>query len=475
MKQDYATLDKIAREKFPADQFARVPGVIIFAEHEYEDEEGNIQRYDRPALEKIINRCNERILDTGDFAMLTKGHTPERDEVVQGAEQPDVLGFVGPYKLAKIGRVNPRYAIAADEFHHRDCHKQVSRLPRRSVEVWMAKDMGDRILDPVAALGAETPRLDLGMRFANFSTGELVQKYAGPSVASGGNTFVKQFGVASPNPKKETYAMLADDDIRQLMDAMQNTAVHQWAMKKMEAEEAQAQIGEEPAMESGMAEAEPEVFPEEPAVEEAPMEEEMKSEDYMKGEHPDKVQDEYEDMKKGEDHEADMKDMSYSKDGKVVKMSRDRHQAGITKLRKTEGQRDKYKRELDQLRSSTESIQREATDATRGAKIKELRLSHAFDVDTQLAKCLYSKGSTMSDKSFGEFTDNIVEMAPTIPAGEIPAGEIPAPPPENRQKYSEAHVARAIKYHDEKAHGENGKQIGFDDCLIATAEDNGKA
>jgi hypothetical protein len=153
----------IKQDPFDPKEFIRVRNVPVFAEHTTKDKDGNPVVYDRSALAAIADRCNQRIADTGDFAPLTAGHTPDREQLAAGREQPKVLGYVGPYRLGKIGNAKERWAIFADEWHHKNERPTLEKLRRRSPEVWLEERMEDRILDPIAALGAETPRLDLGL------------------------------------------------------------------------------------------------------------------------------------------------------------------------------------------------------------------------------------------------------------------------------------------------------------------------
>ena len=149
-------LERKAREKFgDAKQFVRKLDKPVFTEHETKDADGNMVVYDRAALEKITNRCNERILDTGDFAPITFGHTPTEEEIARGAEMPDLGGFAGNFRLGMIGNKKPRWAIFADEYHYADSAEQLAKRPRRSVELWTEERMEDRFFDPIAALGAE--------------------------------------------------------------------------------------------------------------------------------------------------------------------------------------------------------------------------------------------------------------------------------------------------------------------------------
>lgn len=193
-------LAEITAKRFPASEFHTVRNLPIFTEHVTTDIRGEKRKYDRKALATIVRRCNERILDTGDFAILSEGHTPEAEDVAAGAKMPETLGYVGPFRLGMIGNRKPRWAIFADEHYHRSDLDKVKKRPRRSPEVFL----DDMILDPIAALGAETPRLDTGIvRNCRLSDGRVVEKYSAACYPSGGNTSPQSF---RGKKEKETYA-----------------------------------------------------------------------------------------------------------------------------------------------------------------------------------------------------------------------------------------------------------------------------
>lgn len=135
----------------------------IFPEHQTTDSKGQVQRYDRQALGAIVDRLNRRILDTGDLSALSAGHTPTAEQQATGMPMPDMVGFSGPFRLGMIGSSQPRWCIFGDEHVFKDEWPRVMKMPRRSPEVWMEPKMEDRILDPIAVLGSETPRLDTGI------------------------------------------------------------------------------------------------------------------------------------------------------------------------------------------------------------------------------------------------------------------------------------------------------------------------
>lgn len=212
--------DQKAAQKFSREEYDVVPDRVIFAEHSMPAAGGKVETYDRAALEAIVDRCNARIRDTGDFVPLSDGHTPTPSEMEKGAKPPGVLGWAGNFRLCKIGNDTPRYGIACDEFHPKEFARELKMKPRRSVEVWLHGDMGQRYFDPIAALGSITPRLDLGLpdRLHKTPSGVCVAKYdamsAGPL-----NSYVP--GVNAPRqPDKERYTMLSPEDLAAIAKAV---------------------------------------------------------------------------------------------------------------------------------------------------------------------------------------------------------------------------------------------------------------
>lgn len=232
-----SSLQRIAAKRFPADRFQRVTGSAVFKEHEtvryrrdpVTGEESDEQVvYDRDAIAAICEQCNSRIQSTEDFAPLVEGHTPTRQQIERGARQPDVLGYAGPFYVGKLGG---KFAIFADEYHHKQDQPRLDRLQRRSPEVWMKDISGNeltvdqRFFDPIACLGAETPRLDLGMtRYGRdcFETighdGAQLMKYAAPAANS---VYVPTDIDDEPDKYSGTEPMpLSDQDLQQIVEAV---------------------------------------------------------------------------------------------------------------------------------------------------------------------------------------------------------------------------------------------------------------
>lgn len=176
-----ALFDKAA-DRFPSNKFVHFGPRCVFIEHTVAadpERQRSAIVYDRKAMQHLVDWANYRIADSGTFAAISEGHTPSEDERSAGAVMPDVLGYAGPFYLGQLGDLDPKWAIYADEWVHRDDVARFEKRQRRSPEVWIDEPIERRTMDPIAALGAETPRLDSGMNaYCRASDGQTVMRYS---------------------------------------------------------------------------------------------------------------------------------------------------------------------------------------------------------------------------------------------------------------------------------------------------------
>ena len=191
---------------FPDDKFTHFGPRCVFIEHEIPaceeetNEAGEVTSpgregilYGRKEFEKLVNWANYRIANADTFSALSTGHTPSRSARDSGAEIPPALGWVGPFYLGMFGDIDPQWAIYADEWIHNEDVPKFERLPRRSPEVWHREPMESRTMDPIAALGSGTPRLDSGMGMASYCRGSddrEVTCYSAMSFPGASNAFI---------------------------------------------------------------------------------------------------------------------------------------------------------------------------------------------------------------------------------------------------------------------------------------------
>lgn len=203
--------EQIALRTFAGDRYRPHPNVCVFAEHSAVTSEGEPREYDGAEMMRAARGANERILDVDCFAPITEGHTSPPDDPRE--KDPEILGYAGPYRLGMIGRQKPRWAVFCDEWHRPDKLDRLASKPRRSVELWTFKDDPDKIyFDPIAALGAETPRLPLPVQYRHEETrdGAHVERYAAPTLPGASNTFVRGEDYAAEEWDESKY--LRDED-----------------------------------------------------------------------------------------------------------------------------------------------------------------------------------------------------------------------------------------------------------------------
>lgn len=171
-----ATLAKPPKAKAPVEDgdYLVWRDVPVWKEHVSPDDSKTV--FDSAALERVAERCNERIEDTGNFVPVVIRHTKDDD-----SNDPPVIGMAGPFTVGRFGRKKPRAAIFAKEFRiHKRYAKLADRYPRLSVEYWGKKsDPTNGFFDPISLLGAETPQLDLG--HWNLEDGSTLTRYKSQS------------------------------------------------------------------------------------------------------------------------------------------------------------------------------------------------------------------------------------------------------------------------------------------------------
>jgi hypothetical protein len=466
----HGPLEKKAYSTFDDDRFEHVRDIPVFKEHEYVDRHGETQKYGLEELLAVCDRCNERIDDTGNFAVLSEGHTPTRDQLTKGAKNPPALGFAGPFRLGQIGNRNPRWAIFSDEHWFRDSAKYRQQLPTRSPEVWLNTDMRQRFFDPIAALGSETPRLDMGVRFARLESGEEVEKYSSAAVAPGmanaftpahiaGGTRREQYESPTPadpaaappvthTPEQDPMAgEISDEAIQQLVAALMQTDVMQWCKAKMAAEEMGGGDDNQDDMGEGM----------------PGMEDNADPMGQGAGMPPDMGVGDQEGMAPpppgmptagpaggppaptpGQDGKKKYSRASYTNPEEDFMASAE-HQELTEKYSRLEA-------EVTALRTENLAIKKDAAKKERYSRLSALRRTHAFD----LRKAV-ERAESMTDAQFDEFGRDITENYQRIPinAG-LPTPIAETPEEEDRERYSRDVARRAEEIvNEQRANGKH--------------------
>lgn len=453
-------LDRKAHSMFASDEYDRVDNVPVFIEHTLDKiargpdgqpkfgDDGQPVKYRKhfgiDDMKAIVRNSNHRIEDTGSFSPLADGHNPSDFERSLGAKSPEVLGFGGPFRLGMIGQKEPRWAIFQTEYRLKSEAEKFRRMPRRSAEVWRANDLSKVIIDPVAVLGAETPRLDMGLTFSRSASGEECLRYSAAAMAGGMDTFAPEHVKPEQYAEQETKTMVSPEDIQAIVAALMETPQMRFVTEQMDArantsEQEQANVDTPPA-------GEPNKF----GADDGPPAEQESEEDKMKklaaGE------------KKPEDEEQRQQ------------YSRERDEE-VAKYRRLES-------EHNTLKSQVAMLARAKTEAERRARLHGLRQHFAFDVDKQLQ---YSM--ELSDKGFDGHCEMIRENFSPIPLDQqllVPALDAPTRSMEQVEadKFSERCASEAItecmRLRSEHAH-QAGYEPNYQAVLAGIKEKLAKA
>lgn len=253
--QDLYGVSPYQADPFPEADFVNKSNVPVFAEHETTTRDGRQLKFGYAELSAVADRCNRRIQETGDYAALSIGHNPEPEAKVRGAPTPKTVGYAGPFRIGTINGQDgtKKVAILADLHYFKSDWEEAKKYGRRSAELWVEDRYEEMFLDPIALLGAETPRLDLGLVYQmQGEDGRMVIKYARPvqpytAVFPGSmNTHVpktKDYGM--DNPQMPTADAAQPDLVKSIVDAL--CALPQWQflesmMAEKEAEGANDQM-----------------------------------------------------------------------------------------------------------------------------------------------------------------------------------------------------------------------------------------
>lgn len=138
-----------------------IPSVAVFDEFDGRGDEKLKLNFTPEVLQKIADRSNRRMLDTGDACVIYDRHTSENPD----DPLPNLLGLATDFRLGTIGKLFPRKCIMATFKFLKDKWEMAKQRPRRSVEIWM----DDLCIDVVSLLGDERPARDLGLLFSKKS------------------------------------------------------------------------------------------------------------------------------------------------------------------------------------------------------------------------------------------------------------------------------------------------------------------
>lgn len=426
---------------FSEDEFVRIENVPVFAEHSTTKPDGTPLQFGAYELQLIAERCNRRIHETGDYAAVCVGHTPKPEARAAGAPMPPLIGFAGPFRLGVLGSGEARrHVILAVFWIRRDEIDTFRRHPRRSPELWLEQDYADMILDPIALLGAEPPRLDMGLVYSRMqaSDGREVLKYSSMAASPGAsNVFVPSDRLqhaADSNPE----ATMDSNLVSQIVQAMTSLPAWQFLESLMEQSQGDPPGGglpaappEEPAMDpAGPPPAAPPVAPASPPAppmdeppsgppSEPPMEDEPEKYAALDAMDDEEIEQYMARRKRryeaGSLEQDDSGPASGSLDPAPSQYSRSH--AGAMHYA---AQAQRLQAEKSQLQAEVHRLRAVATDSSRRTKLAELQNDGVIlNVDEEMTRVCYSR---MNDAQFNGHVEAITKNYQRVPLGGLPSG-----------------------------------------------------
>ena len=431
-----------ARSHFDEQNYSFQPNVCHFAEHTATTRDGEV-RHGVQELKSLCQNLNLRIRDVDAFPALIDRHTVDRPSAHD--PEPIVLGYAGPFRLGMIGREEPRFAIFGDEHYKLNKLPDIASKPRRSVELIRFRSGGRSYFDPIACLGAESPRLPMPPAFYS-AHGTVLEEnaelcrysIASPVYAGATNSFIPvgdddrlnyaadespQLEIEqAPSDHSET-TMLAEDDVRQLIDAILSTPQMAFITQLMQQQQGggmQPGAGAAPGASPAPSSSPSSPPPSKPAMgDSGPGDNDPSHDPYSS--HGDRQY---------------MTQHRYGQDREVIQ----RYNALATA-------HNELIRSHGSLKEQVLQLQRERSDAQRRSRLQELesRFPGFVDLEEELPVTLYSAGSTMSDSDFEKHLTQIEKYAAKAsPAPMVPRGDAPVSVSDaTRERYA-AEVANEV-------------------------------
>lgn len=434
-----------------------IPDVCHFTEHSTRTKMGELEVGPQQIVE-VCKNMNKRT-KLGLYPPLINKHTVDKQ---QSPNEPDpyIVGYGGNYRIGMIDDgETQRYSIFGDEYHKPEHLSELNEKPRRSVELMRYKDSTRNFFDPIACLGAESPRIAMPPAYysAKDEDGLEVVRYsiAVPVLAGSSNTYVKGFGdkermQATAEPQMENVQMLSPEDTNQMVDAVKNALAPYlaWIDTKMQQDQGGMQqpaqpgmpaapgqpggdnlaLGGSPVPSPGSAHT---PAPHSPAPAPAPM------------------------PHGAPGHGQPMK---FSAAQEPVE-SDEAEQVQYSQLAE---QNQTLIQELAETKAKLGALMVERSDAIRAHKLAKLANQYdVIDFDHESQKILYSCGSEMTDEAVDEYLETIERYAAkAAPSMEmLPEGESEDDSedqdalPKNLERYSastQAEVVRRMTAHREK-------------------------
>lgn len=437
-----------AKQYFSSNRF--VPNVCYFSEHETIGRDGKPVRYSFHELAEIVDEHNSRA-DRHNYSALASKHTV--DGVLPEHLEPKVVGYVGSARLGMVGNEQPQWAAFFDEHHKTDKYSSevLADKQRRSVEVNRYRDGRRPYFDPVAVLGADSPRLPLPV--ARYSDEDaIIDRYSvvAPAQVSGSNSFIPSFG-ADKKPRQQHYqqpdseppsmgSQLTPQDIQAIVQAISSTPEMEWVRNQM------GSGGPTSAGGGGAG-------PQQAAPGGQPGAPQQPEGQYMGHQQPQYMghqQPQLPRYGKTEDDDLELTER-YSQVTSELAELKEKY----SKLNEINAD---LMRSHSQTRQAVIELEKHNCDKDREMQIKDLyqKYPHFVQVEEELDRCLYSRGSTLDTDQFTTHLESVERYAQRSSpvTGMIPQGTL-ANPVADKERY-ETQVSEMIveRYHRYEKQGE---------------------
>lgn len=409
LARGYASPERYnARQRFAG--YRLIPDVCHFAEHTTATKSGKMT-IGAADIGGICKNMNRRISDVGLHPPLIGRHTTDNPE----DDKREILGYAANYRVGMVGQGElQRYAIFGDEFHKPDHLAELNDKPRRSVELMRYKDSTRNFFDPIACLGAESPRIEIPPAYYSVEHDEEgleVVRYsvAAPVYAGSSNTFIPSFGdeekerlQAVDEPNTEKNAMLSPDDLNQVVDAVRTTLQPYLQYLDTQMQGGMVSQGQPDALSMG---ADPsQVMPGQPSPQ-APAPQSPPAPITPSQPQPDQYSQGQQPMRYAADEDEEVE--------------KERYAALEEKYLGVVG-------DYAELKTRLGALETERTDAIRSHRLHQLcsRMGGVVDFDEEADKVLYSAGADVSDEEFDERLEMIERYASLAvpPVGMVPEG-----------------------------------------------------
>lgn len=452
-----------SKDYFPDDQYRFVEAVPYFMEHTVQKPTGPLV-YDFRELSRMVDNLNSRC-SSDSYSALVSHHTDDR---LKGpGKEPEVLGYSGPFYLGMVPTANgDKWAIFGDEHHDRQYSNVLAKRRRRSVEVLRPRNGDPSYFDPIATLGADSPRLPLPVaRYESKEvadvecvgvysiSGEDTERYmmdgAPFSAVGGGNTFVPgsmQKERYEPTPGHGVQpgtgtSQLTPDDVSAIVNAIMQTPQMQWVAEQME-----AGVGSNSPLPQQQPMPGSAPNPNQYAVQSPVSPMSMLSSVSPVGGIMGATSSQYS-AQSQEEEEVNVE--RYAAVEQELIESRERY----SQLYSQHENLAKANKQLFESHAALQQafVQQEQrlADTDRYSQIKSLHDKYDLvDVELEATKCLYSRGSKLNDEEFQQHLQYVeryaAKAASRPPVGMIPDGIVPSRPadPVMEEKISRMTVER---------------------------------